>query len=107
MKTTLTKIFAPLAVVASVGGCVQSTPSYYSEGPDYNGQRTAIQNQPMRCDVYTSEVGQVNGGTTTFNGGTAVRNCVSTSAPQQAQQTIQDVTTIIYQAQGLAYALGM
>lgn len=107
MKITLKNIFGPMAVVASVGACVPTTSSHYSEGPDYNGQRTPIQHQPMRCDVYTSEVGQVYGGTTTFNGGTAVRNCVSTPAPQQAQQAIEDVTTIIYQAQGLVNALNM
>lgn len=96
-----------MAVVASLGACVSPTSSHYSEGPDYNGQRTPIRNQPMRCDVYTSEVGQVYGGSTTFNGGTAVRNCVSTSGTQQAQEAMQNVTTLIYQAQNLRYALGL
>ncbi len=105
--STITKIFAPFAVVGSLAACGAAPSGTYSEDANYNGQRTTIQNQPMHCEVYSSESGVVQGGTYIFNGGSAVRNCVSTSNAQAISDGISDVTNIIYQVQGLGYALGL
>ncbi len=103
----LSKIFGPVVIACGVSGCVAPTNGTYSEGPDYNAQRTRIQGQPMRCDVYSSEPGYVQGGRYVFNQGTAVRNCVSTTSAETMQDALSNATTVVYQVRNLGYALGI
>lgn len=73
-----------LSLAAAFGtGCSTSGP-IYSEGPDYNGQRTRITNQPMDCTIRTQRSGTYNGGSTTQVGnGTFTETCVSSPYADQ------------------------
>lgn len=67
-----------LSLAAAFGSGCASYGTTYSEGPDYNGQRTRIDNQQMDCTVITQRSGTYRGGSTTQVGdGTFTERCVS------------------------------
>ena len=74
-----------LAAIFSTG-CATSS-GIYSEGSDYNGQRTRIQNQPTDCTITMQRGGTYNGGRTTQVGnGSWSERCVSSPYGSQRQR---------------------
>lgn len=68
-------------------GCASGPSGYYSEGGDYNGQRTRIDNQQMDCTIVTERSGTLRGGSTTQVGdGTFSEKCVSSPHANQRQR---------------------
>lgn len=99
------------AALALLSGC-GAAPNYsstYSEGPNYNGQRTPINAQPVNCTIVTRREGSVYGGQAVYNTGRASETCVSTprdsygrnSGIYEARQTIGEVTNLLSSARRL------
>ncbi len=67
----------------ALSACSTAPSAYYSEGQNYNGYRTQIQQMPTNCTIRTQRNGQVIGGHIVYDAGTAREVCVASNNANQ------------------------
>jgi hypothetical protein len=71
----ITTVAAGVLGLSALTGCASQTSLRYSEGADYNGQRTAAQGVKMDCTYRTVRKGETYQGGTYLQPGTVVETC--------------------------------